>query len=789
MKRINKGVLYVASCVAASLMFGVLLAAWLRTLDAVAGRTLYSLCACLGSVAVGLLAGYSAASWPSRRVREPAAVLSVSLMLLGLWMVVQLCSLVGIAGGWQRILTDFSRSFLQFGVALGKTSALFFLVPSLLAGGAVRAALEGRLRVSAERPAASGAPVLLLALLPACAGYMVSAAVLVPAAGVEPLIRWGALWFGVLASLVILRSFWSVVPAAVVIAVVFTSPLRTQTSILANGVFSRLVHRDSGFAQGMPSYTKLTRQHTVAVFDDHDYQFVFAVDGRPLLFGNRFHTARTLAGYVPLLVRPGSRKAVVWGPEAGLYVPFFVRGGVGDVAYGDADSEVAKLAFATDGHVTGDDVSVRKAVREVGSLSSREAYDVVFLAPEPVWMRGTCGAYSSSLFKRCREALSEEGIAVLHLDARALSARRFASVARAFSGVFPDMQVWNTGCYDWLLVGEKKARQVSADGMLGLFERTAVVRDLARANILSLAEVLSCRVCDAAGLSVWLDSAEPEAAWQTAWRAPRAAFGGSDALLRPITLEACRQRTLGWVLPGTLEEEVFLAIRSKTEQNMNARSSAATALSENARGRGDTGLAAARAAAKINPRDVLLLNLCETLELEGRRRIAIGDFKGALKCYENLLSFSPGTARAYYGLGYCLRAKGDNETSYLNFARAVAAAPEQIGYRMELAQVAVTVGEYREADRQFQEVLKREPANAEALFRYAKALAVKERADKDLPKAVKLAERACVLTAWKNSEYAFGLADLYLDAGRVMEGMGLKRRLKEIGKAKTEAAP
>jgi len=109
----------------------------------------------------------------------------------------------------------------------------------------------------------------------------------------------------------------------------------------------------------------------------------------------------------------------------------------------------------------------------------------------------------------------------------------------------------------------------------------------------------------------------------------------------------------------------------------------------------------------------------------------------------------------------------------------VAAAPEQTGYRLELAQVSLLIGEYAEADRQYQEVLKREPDNPDVLFRYAKGLASKERSDKNMPQALKLAERACVLTEWRNTEYAYGLADLYMDAGRVLEGMGLKRRIKE----------
>ena len=40
LKAIDKGLLRVAVCVSASLMFGVMLAVWLRMLDAVAGRVL-----------------------------------------------------------------------------------------------------------------------------------------------------------------------------------------------------------------------------------------------------------------------------------------------------------------------------------------------------------------------------------------------------------------------------------------------------------------------------------------------------------------------------------------------------------------------------------------------------------------------------------------------------------------------------------------------------------------------------------------------------------------------------
>ena len=778
-KGLDKGLLRVAVYVAASLMFGALPAVWLRILDAVAGRTVYSLAACAALVILGVAAGYGLAAWLFRKIRYPVAVLCAVFVLTGCFLVLQLIAASGVVAGWQRILNDLSRTVGQYGVTLGKTVAFFVLVPSVLAGCAVRLSLQTYLRSPARQQGQAFTLMLLLCVLPAGLGYASAAGFLVPLAGVEGALRFAALWFGALASLALARGLWSVLPFAVVAGLLAVLNPAGRASVLTDGIFSRLVHRDSGFARGTPMFSHHTRHHTVTVYDDHDYRFVFALDGRPVLFGNRFHTARTLTGYIPLLLRPACKKAAVFGPDAGLYLPFFKRAGVEDLAYAGADADVVKLALAADVYVAGEDADAERTVRPGATLAAKEAYDLVLLASEPVWMRGTRRAYSRGLFRQCRGALSADGLVALHLDARVLSPARFAAIARLFAAEFPEMQVWCTGAYDWLLVGGNKPLRVPADKMLGLFEREAVIRDFARAGILSMPEVLACLLCDGTGLAPWLERTGSQTAWEAAWRAPLTVFGAGAPALTPSVLETCRQRKAGWMLPGALEEGVYLAIQAKTEKCVGARASAVIALAETAKGLGDAGLAAARTAAKLNSRDVLLLHLSENLDLEGRRRIAIGEYKGALRCYENLLSFSPGMARAHYGMGYCLRAGGENENAYLHFARAVAAAPEQTGYRMELAQISLSVGEFREADRQYQEVLKREPANAEALFLYAKGLALKGRPDKDLTKALKLAEQACKLTDWNNKEYVFGLADLYMDAGRVMEGMGLKRCLKE----------
>ena len=776
--------------VAGCLMFGAVLAVWQRVVDALAGRTVYSLLAFCVAVAAGVACGYALAWLPCRRSRKPASLMWCVFLLAACCLVFQLVALTGIVSGWQRLLADATRTFSLFVQTLGKTAAFFFVVPSVLAGVAVRMAVSARqpLTPSAVRALLMGVAWVALGFAAASASFS--------AVSVEAFLRMAALWFGALAALAVLsggvqrtagRTMFACVPFALVMGMLVVLNPGKGSSVLCEGVFGRLVHRDSGFAQGTPVFEHHSRSHTVAAYADPDYQFVFALDGRPVLFGNRFHTARTLTGYVPLLVRPGCKKVAVLGTEAGLFLPFFARAGVKDISYAGADPAVVKLAVAADAYMTGDATCEKATLRSHVTLTQPGAYDVLFLVAEPVWVRGTGASYGRPWFTRCRQALAESGIVALHLDARALSPERFAAIASDFVAVFPGVQVWCTGPNDWVLVGGEKEIKTPVDGMLSLFERMPVFRDFVRADGPALPETLACMVCDGKGIGPWLARTGRESAWRTEWLAPSRLFMAERFAIQPITLEGCRQWKAQWILPGETDVDVYLALLDKVGRNIGGRVAAVTALAKMTKNQREAGLDAAREAAKINPHDALLVNLSESLELEGRRRIKIGDIKGALKCFENLLSFSAGTAFSHYGMGYCLRGNGDNEGAYLHFSRAVAYAPEQSDYRLEMAQSALAVGEFAEADRQYQEVLKREPDNPAVLFLAAKGLAWRERPQKNLAQALKLAERACELTKWENREYAFGLADLYIDAGKVLEGMGLKRRLKEGVKPKASS--
>jgi tetratricopeptide (TPR) repeat protein len=304
-----------------------------------------------------------------------------------------------------------------------------------------------------------------------------------------------------------------------------------------------------------------------------------------------------------------------------------------------------------------------------------------------------------------------------------------------------------------------------------------------RAGRLTVADVLACMVCDERGVDRWLEqSPGGMALWRISLEAPRSVLGGVNALMSPVLFERVRLLSPGeWLKQGAMESEIYQALLTAVGRSITARLSSVMAVAAMVSGDADEGLRYAREAAAVNAGDVFLVQFAEALELEGRRRIVIGDYKGAVRCYENMLSLGKESPQAHYGMGHCMRAVGDMQNAYIHFARAVVGAPAQIHYRTELAEVALSIGQFETADRQYQKILELEPENARAMLLYARALVYRGREDRNPERAVELATRACEVTRWEMREAITGLADIYIEAGRVLEGMGLKRRLKEGG--------
>ncbi|MFO7936868.1 MAG: hypothetical protein R6V06_04590 [Kiritimatiellia bacterium] len=760
-----------------ALIFGGLSGCWLRILDVMAGRTVFTLAVFCAVALTGAVAGALASFVGGKKKAVTGVFFCAVLAAAAGYHVFLMRAVGGMAASWQYLLLEAGRDFSLYFKLLLKTSVIFVFFFGILAGAAaMRAFRSCRFRVSVIW----SIPGVLAFLF----GWWLFAGFAVECCGIGNCLRLLPGLLGAAAVLCLLlcagRRRIAVLVVALVVAgaYFYIIPLKVD-GILSKGTFGRLVYRDSGFAFGEPAEEYNTLRHTVSVFDDRDYQFVVELDNRPLIFGNRFHTSRTLNGYIPLLLRPESEKVLLAGIEAGCYLPFYLRAGVKNAEVSRSPDKVLEVCLNKDAAISG---AVNPDVSSLVQGSLKDKYDLIVILPEPLYMRGAAGSFSRGRLRKAADALNEDGILALHVDARGLSETDFAATAAVMRGVFPYMQVWSTGVYEWMFVGSESPLIVNAEKALAFCEKEAVFKDFVRAGRLNLTDVLVCMVCNQSGVDSWLAGKRKglPGLRKVSWKAPRTVLQGMRGLMTPALFERERQFSIQqWFIRGEIGMELYQMLISRTEKNITARISAVMAIAHTLEKRSDKGLMRASEAAELNPRDVLLVQYAETLELEGRRRILIGDYKGAVRCYENILSFSPGSPQAHYGLGYCLRAEGDLHNAYIHFGRAVVGAPDQVYYRLEFAEVALSTGEFRTADLQYENVLEKNPDDVQTMLLYAKALIYEGREDKNREKAVELAERACEVTGWKVEEAVHGLADIYIEVGRVMEGMGLKRALKE----------
>ena len=114
------------------------------------------------------------------------------------------------------------------------------------------------------------------------------------------------------------------------------------------------------------------------------------------------------------------------------------------------------------------------------------------------------------------------------------------------------------------------------------------------------------------------------------------------------------------------------------------------------------------------------------------------------------------------------------------FLKAVTMDPRTDEHRLEFVGCAAASGHLDAASRQMEVLMARHPNDPHLKLRAARLLAMPKNSLRDETRAVKLAEEAATQTKWRNRAIVQGLADVYIEAGRVLMGMGLKKKMKEM---------
>lgn len=716
-----------------------------------------------------------------RRNLGPAAsrwVAVAAVGVLGLSAAVPLLAADRLPVAWLRFLLAPGRSPSGLTVASVACVLAFEFLPFAAAGTLFESQFRSRVWLGRRPP-----HVLSMVLSFMLVGTVLPS--LVVRIGLESLARVAIGWAGVLAASLLWRERRLVASSALVLALALAWVVPApRLPILATAAQPRWAHRDTGFFGGSQLVRHSdTSPEAISLFAHDDYGRVLTVDGRPVAFGSRFVAPRVLSAHLPFLLAPRARTAALVGPGAPLAL---AHARLHPLARIDCATDLPALAtWAADfavvstNPVAGPDVAIERALAS-RVFKATAAYDVVLATTAPGWMTGAARWLDHRMFDHYAKMLAPGGLSAVTVDTRGLSPALFRRCVRTFASNFAHVQVWCLSEEDWLLVGSDSEIKVPVDLMLARFDQPDVFRDLAQGGVYALPEILACFVLDTQAVAAYTAGVTADGRYMLASAMIVAGVGplsdSANAVHVLAAVEPSRSWRTDWLLPGELEPDVFVALLDRVGRDLGARARVVAALGRPVRD--IAALAAAVREASPNARDLLVREQADRMELAARRRLTIGDARNAAKRFEELLAIAPDSATAHYGMAVACQRSGQAQAAYWHFARATALATGNVDYRLELARTAAQVGELGEAVRQYREALRIDPNHPQALYRLARVLALPKTPGRNRAEAVRLAERACVLTRWSDYEMALGLADLYIEDGRVLDGVVLKRRLR-----------
>ncbi len=194
-----------------------------------------------------------------------------------------------------------------------------------------------------------------------------------------------------------------------------------------------------------------------------------------------------------------------------------------------------------------------------------------------------------------------------------------------------------------------------------------------------------------------------------------------------------------------------------------------------AKGRLDEAIKDHYKAIQINPNNSnALYNLGITLAARGR-------FDEAIKYYRKAIQINPNDSDALYNLGNALAAKGRLDEAIENYRQAIQINPKKPETFLHLGMTLCQLGRTREAVSQYREALKLNPNLIVVLNNLAWLLATSPDGDlRNGPEAVRLAERACELTQYREPLFIGTLAAAYAEAGRFPDAITTAEKAEQL---------
>ncbi|MBI4669875.1 MAG: fused MFS/spermidine synthase [Elusimicrobia bacterium] len=389
-----------------------------------------------------------------------------------------------------RLYPVLSKSFHFFEAGLFALSCLVILLPTFLMGAALPWALCAAKGRGGEGARLGG--LYASNTFGSILGSVLAGFILIPAMGVEK-----TLIIGILANTAAGLTAWSqnlknirrsalFALASLIIVMAAAFAPRWNKSVMASGMFIYAdEHEDSRpwrkFVQAMEADELLYYQDgisaTISVFEEDTGNRYLRTNGKTDASSSRDMETQLMTGYLPLLLHPNPKKAMVIGLGSGTSLGAIVQGATIERAdcaeIEPAVAGAAKLFQKQNNNVLANPKTrlwFTDARHFLASVKNR--YDVIASEPSNPWVAGVANLYSREAFGQVKKALAPGGIFCQWIHSYSMSEADFKMILATFRSVFPNPQLFNIGDVDFLILGSNGPWNIDYDQVAENLRRT-----------------------------------------------------------------------------------------------------------------------------------------------------------------------------------------------------------------------------------------------------------------------------------------------------------------------------
>ena len=231
-----------------------------------------------------------------------------------------------------------------------------------------------------------------------------------------------------------------------------------------------------------------------------NHLFILRIDGKPEASASDGTPSGDLAAQVmvaqlPLMVKPDSQDVFCFGMGSGITAWSALGYPIKHLTVAENCAPVLRAAKLFDpwnhGVLTNDRVRIyREDARTVLKLDPQK-YDVIISEPSNPWLIGIGRVFSREFYQLAASRLKPGGVMGQWFHLYEMDDKTLDMVLRTFNSVFPNMEIWDVGDKDIILVGSMQPWKSDPETYQRAFELEGPRHDLASLGLLTPQELLA----------------------------------------------------------------------------------------------------------------------------------------------------------------------------------------------------------------------------------------------------------------------------------------------------------